>query len=106
MLEEEEGRAASNLSEYEAARITPFLLMADDAPPVVQFGIKSGDKVKGGADKVKLNNQLGQIERLLKEKGHDHSGAFAKEGKPKRVDPNEGIDPSLATPARAKKQRI
>ena len=41
---------------------------------------------------------------MLKDKGHDHGGAFKKPAEP-RSD-GGGFDPALATPARGKRQRI
>ncbi len=63
-----------------------------------------GDKVR----ESKMNSQLNKIEKLLKDQGHDHGGAFKKPSQtPSRHRESDGIDPSL-TPARAlvKKQRI
>jgi IK cytokine len=47
-----------------------------------QFGVKVADGRKGvkemKKEESKLNSQLGKIERLLVEKGHDHGTAFRK----------------------------
>ena len=57
------------------------------------------------ADKAresKMNTQLNKIERILKDQGHEHTGAFKKPPTPRR----EADDPML-TPARTgKRQRI
>ena len=54
----------------------------------------------------KFNTQLTQIERLLKDKGHDHEGAFKKPVAPVKAGGEPGgYDPAL-TPARGKRQRI
>lgn len=80
-----------------------------------QFGVKRSDGRKAQKDlagggggggpaappvdrrkEQKLDTQLNKIERLLIEKGHEHTGAFAK---PPKLEASE-------TPARRKKQRI
>lgn len=49
-----------------------------------------------------MNTQLNKIERILKDQGHEHTGAFKKPPTPRR----EADDPML-TPARTgKRQRI
>ena len=84
---------------------------------------KGGGKGKGGSTankeageaKVKINNQLNQIEKIFKDKGQDHALAFkgaegakveGKGGKRGGEGFEPGIDPNLMTPARGKKQRI
>ena len=71
------------------------------APPIyLRLGpLHSQEKAKADG---KFHSQLSQIERMLKEKGHDHSGAFKK---PKADSEPGGFDASL-TPARGKRQRI
>eukprot|EP00798_Chlamydomonas_sp_ICE-L_P021686 gene21686-28709_t len=64
-----------------------------------QFGVKAGDGRKGGKEMSleksrdqKLSSQLGKIQKLMQDKGHDHTDAFAKEA---------GADtPSRGTPRR------
>lgn len=54
------------------------------------------------ARESKMNTQLNKIERILKDQGHEHTGAFKKPPTPRR----EADDPML-TPARTgKRQRI
>jgi hypothetical protein len=54
------------------------------------------------ADAQKTNTQLQKIEAILKEKGHDHSGAF---GRTPGRKVQTGEDPSLAGRDASKKQR-
>ncbi|GFH06586.1 uncharacterized protein HaLaN_01240 [Haematococcus lacustris] len=61
-----------------------------------------GDKEGAREDKAKVNTQLQKIETLLKDKGHDHSGAFGRTPSRKI---STGDDPSI-TPAHGKKRRI
>ncbi|KAJ9512068.1 hypothetical protein QJQ45_004632 [Haematococcus lacustris] len=61
-----------------------------------------GDKEGVREDKAKVNTQLQKIETLLKDKGHDHSGAFGRTPSRKI---STGDDPSI-TPAHGKKRRI
>jgi len=63
-------------------------------------GAPKNEKEAARETKQKLNSQLQKIEHIMKEKGHDHSGAFGKT--PSRK--NTGEDPSL--PASKKRQRI
>lgn len=81
---------------------------------------KNGAKVsnkEAGEAKVKINNQLTAIEKIFKDKGQDHATAFkdkaggaegkGKGGAKRGGEGHEpGIDPSLMTPMRGKKQRI
>jgi IK cytokine len=66
-----------------------------------QFGVKVADGRKGVKEMKKtdskLDSQLGKIEKLLQEKGHDHGGAFRRERRG---------EADLSLPVPKKRQRI
>ncbi|GAX78797.1 hypothetical protein CEUSTIGMA_g6234.t1 [Chlamydomonas eustigma] len=88
-----------------------YKMTREQAPKAAfQFGVKTADgRRQGGAKNVekvkegKFSSQLSKIERLLQEKGHDHTAAFKKPVEGGKE--SGGYDPSL-TPARGKRQRI